>query len=66
MSDNPVHSESKIKMFGQDLSIRGVIVVILTTTMCAMQLWGKKVEEPLYTLVVAACSWYFGQKGQQK
>lgn len=65
MSDNPGTAESSITMFGQNVSVRGVIVVMLAATMCAMSLWGKKVEEPLYTLVVAACSWYFTQKGQK-
>lgn len=65
MSDNPGNTESQLRAFGHDISIRGVVVVLLVLTTCAMSAAGLEVKEPLYTLVASAVGWYFGQKGKQ-
>ena len=52
------------KLFG--VSVRGWLAVILVTTSCTMALLSIKIEEPLYTLVVVAVTYYLGQKGQNK
>lgn len=65
MSDNPATSESQVRVFQHDISIRGLIVILLAGTACGMSAFGIEIKEPMYTLVVSAVSWYFGQKGKQ-
>lgn len=65
MSENPNHEESAVRLFRYDVSIRGLVVVLLVSTVSAMSLLGMEVKEPLYTLVSGAVGWYFGQKGKQ-
>lgn len=65
MSDNPEKAESHVRAFSHDISVRGVVVIILVVTVCGISAAGKSVEEPLYTLVSGAVGWYFGQKGKQ-
>ncbi len=48
------------QLFG--VSIRGWIAVILVSTVCLMSMFKIKVEEPMYTLVVMAVSFYLGSK----
>lgn len=61
MSDDP-KTESQVRLFGHEISIRGMVVIILVLTTCAMSALGMEVKEPLYTLVASAVGWYFGQK----
>ena len=44
------------------LSVRSVLVIVLTATVCAMSIASKEIKEPLYTLAGMAIGWYFGQK----
>lgn len=62
MSDEPKSSESQVRMFGQDVSVRGVVVVLLVLTTCAMSVTGIEVKEPMYSLSLMSVGWYFGQK----
>lgn len=48
------------------VSLRGWITLLLVTTVCIMALSTIEVKEPLYTMAVAAVSFYFGQKTQTK
>ena len=48
------------KLFG--VTIRGWLAVLLTTTVCLMSVFKIKVEEPMYTLVIMAVSFYLGSK----
>lgn len=45
-----------------NVSIRGWIAISLTATTCGMSIAGMTVEEPLYSLVLLAIGFYFGQK----
>ena len=45
------------------VSVRGWLAVSMVLTVCGMSLMSIKIDEPLYTLVVVAVSFYFGQKG---
>lgn len=47
-------------LFG--VTMRGWIAVSLVATVCVMSLLKIKVEEPLYTLVMMAVSFYLGSK----
>lgn len=46
-------------------STRGWIAVIVVVTICVMGLIKIEVKEPLYTIGIAAVSFYFGQNTKQ-
>lgn len=52
-------NESKIL----GVSFRGILALVVIAVVCAMSYMGKKVDEPLYTLVLVVSSAYFGSKG---
>jgi len=54
--------DSNLKIMSFDFSIRAILAIMLTTTVCAMHLYGTEVKEPLYTLSTMAIGLYFGQK----
>ena len=58
----PTPTDSAIKLFNQDISIRAILAIMLTTTVCFMHIMGIEVKEPLYTLSTMAIGLYFGQK----
>lgn len=47
------------------VSVRAWLALILCGTVCWMSIMGQSVDEPLYTLAIAAASFYLGQKGQK-
>lgn len=54
----PVREESQLV----GVSIRGWLAFMLAVTVCGMSILRVEVKEPMYTLVVMALSFYFGQK----
>lgn len=54
--------DSVFKIGDFDVSVRALLAVMLTATVCIMHLWGIEVKEPLYTLSTMAIGLYFGQK----
>lgn len=54
--------DSTLKFLSFDFSIRAILAIMLTTTVCVMHLYGIEVKEPLYTLSTMAIGLYFGQK----
>jgi hypothetical protein len=48
------------QIFG--VSLRGILAIIVLSTVCLMQSLGMKVEEPLYSLALVIAGVYFGQK----
>lgn len=54
--------DSTIKLFNYDVTVRALLAVMLTTTVCVMHIYGIEVKEPLYTLSTMAIGLYFGQK----
>ena len=54
--------DSSFKLFDYDVSIRAILAVMLTSTVCFMHLRSIEVKEPLYTLSTMAIGLYFGQK----
>ncbi len=54
--------DSTVKLFNYDVSVRALLAIMLTTTVCFMHLYGIEVKEPLYTLSTMAIGLYFGQK----
>ena len=62
-NDNQLPIKSaESELFG--VSIRGWALIVLITTTCAMSLLQLEVKEPLYTAVISALGFYFGQKTQ--
>ncbi len=49
-----------------NVTVRGWIVIMLDLTVCVMAFTGHDVKEPLYSMVVAANAFYFGQKTSPK
>lgn len=45
-----------------DMSVRALLAIVLTTTVCFMHSMEIEVKEPLYTLSTMAIGLYFGQK----
>ncbi len=43
------------------ISVRGIIVLLIVTTLCAMNLMKIPVVEPLYSVACSAIAYYFGQ-----
>ncbi len=58
----PTAADSAFKLFNQDISIRAILAIMLTITVCFMHITGVEVKEPLYTLSTMAIGLYFGQK----
>ena len=54
--------DSSFKFFNYDVSVRALLAVMLTSTVCVMHLYSIEVKEPLYTLSTMAIGLYFGQK----
>ena len=54
--------DSNLKIMSFDFSIRAILAIMLTTTVCIMHLYAIEVKEPLYTLSTMAIGLYFGQK----
>jgi hypothetical protein len=48
------------------LSVRALITLLVTITVCVMAFQNKKVEEPLYTVVGLCLGFYFGQRDKPK
>jgi hypothetical protein len=46
------------------ISVRAWLAIILVVTVCIMAGCGTEVKEPLYSVVIMAVSFYFGQKTQ--
>lgn len=47
------------------LSVRGIVVVTVTVTVCGMSWTGHTVAEPLYSLAGIVIGYYFGQMKHQ-
>ncbi len=47
------------------VSVRGIISLMLVTTVCLLAFFGITVDEPLYSMATLALGFYFGQKGQK-
>jgi hypothetical protein len=60
---NEADSTGESKAFG--VSMRGWLAFILVFTVCLLATQRILVEEPMYTIVVMAVSFYFGQKTNQ-
>lgn len=62
LSDVDPKITDKIKGESQiiNVSVRGWIAIVLVVTVCVASLMKITVTEPLYTLVVMACSFYLG------
>jgi len=61
-SDDTSHLSRESLMGRLGLSVRGIVVTTMIVTVCACALMKLKVEEPLYSLAIAAVSYYFGQQ----
>jgi hypothetical protein len=48
--------ESNVK----GISVRAIITILIVLTTCILSVLHQKVDEPLYTLVISAVSFYFG------
>ena len=55
-----VAAKDQSMLFG--VSVRAWLTVMLVVTVCYMSVATIQVAEPLYTLVVAAISFYFGRQ----
>lgn len=49
-----------------NVSIRGLLTLGIIGTVCYLSIKGGKVEEPLYSIAIAALSYYFGQRERPK
>ena len=57
---------AKTSLLGRlGISVRGVVVVTVTVTVCGMSFAGKTVAEPLYSLAGIVIGYYFGQMKHQ-
>lgn len=54
--------DSTFKLANFDVSVRALLAMLLTGTVCFMHLRSIEVKEPLYTLSTMAIGLYFGQK----
>ena len=63
MADEPIPQPvGESQLLG--VSIRGWLATLLVISVCAMSFFKIDIKEPLYTLVVMAVSFYFGQKSK--
>lgn len=62
MSDQPSDHESRIKLFGVDISLRGGIAVLLVITLCGVTFVSPEAYADTFKLTVTAVvAFYFGQ-----
>ena len=66
MSDNPEPEESRVKAFGYDVSVRGLMSIICTASLCALtfihpDLFAKAFE----SISIAIVAFYFGQNSKK-
>jgi hypothetical protein len=64
MNEQPI-DRSGLTLGGVRMSLRGLIALTVTTTVCAMSLSMIEVREPLYTLAGLIVGFYFGQDKKQ-
>ncbi len=57
-SDVPIGTDSSIG----NLSVRAILAIIVTVTLCAMTLFQFKVVEPFYSASLFVLGFFFGQK----
>lgn len=62
----PTPAKEKKQRSQINVSVRGIIVLMVVATVCYMAMKALKVEEPLYSLVFITVGYYFGQNQQQK
>jgi len=55
-------SEDEVRSAIYGVSVRGWLAVILTLTVCGMSAASVPVVEPLYSAMLLALGFYFGQK----
>lgn len=48
-----------------NVSVRGLMALLLTATVCAMALLKIEIDEKIFTLVGMAVAFYFGQKSKE-
>ena len=58
----PTTPDKESSMWG--VSVRALIIIVLTLTVCIMSLLLMKIGEPLYSAFTLALGFYFGQKTQ--
>ena len=54
--------DEELKLFGATVSARGWLALLMTGTVCGMSAMQITVEEPLYSALLLALGFYFGQK----
>lgn len=62
MDDNVKNNEMQKESTIFGMSLRGIIALIIVVTACSISAYGNEIKEPLYTVFIAAVSYYFGQK----
>ena len=62
MSNEPLPKQSNEESKFLGVSIRGWLALMFSVVVCIMSVFTIEIKEPLYTLVVSAVSFYFGQK----
>lgn len=66
MSDNPEPTESRVKMFGYEVSTRGLLAFLCVLSLCILtyrhpDLFGKAFE----SIAIAIVAFYFGQNSKK-
>ena len=62
MSDNPGSEESAVTVFGSKVSMRGLLVLVLIVTLCALTLIHPDTFASSFeSISIAVVAFYFGQ-----
>lgn len=65
-ADQPLTAKARTESHIMNVSIRGLITMGIVGTVCALALKGLETKEPLYSMAIAALSYYFGQREKPK
>jgi hypothetical protein len=61
---DPEKNDSYVRLFGWKISVRGILALTITLTICIMGIRAMDVKEPLYSLAIAVVSFYMGQNSK--
>ena len=66
MSDNPEPAESKVKIFSQEVSFRGLLALILILTLSGLTIFHPDLFAKAFeSIAIAVVAFYFGQNSKK-
>ena len=66
MSDDPTPEESQVRLYGYDVSVRGLMSIICTASLCILTFKYPEVFSKAFeSISIAIVAFYFGQNSKK-